>query len=718
MGGVIRFCCFYQWLMLVALSSLIWNVYMTHLLFSRNSQFSINHPSLDYATFTTSTPRLQYQHNETTINNNVDSKLRPDWRYACDCSVWDNMCRATTLLQNRYKKYPFPISKSRHNTYNLDDFDHKPMSNVPKEWLDALNVDNSIDKPPSRPISYIYPPQVDKTRVLQCINDLTNDDFSWKMQIDKLLDSKRVIKEHTTHMVAFTISDYNYAYDMMHDVFEMTSNIVGFHNSFFLVAIDYQTLEMACTYGYPVVAWDSAKPKGTTDLGHDVANTKFEVSLYLASKSINFFFYEMDVWFVTSPKELIASYHANEGHDMLLSSHMRDPKDINIGVYSVTSNERTIEFFEICINIAKQSPDTHDQWVMGQLLYLAWAINETGTGFKLTKMWKPPPKDNPPTMLKPPRWGLWRGMEIMAGEQPIPVKNTIAIHTLCKGPLRRPFGKKILAKELGVWYGAGGYYSKTGTNRRYLWMDGHDSPNTYNTVQNFEWDVLDSKSFIFNDVDSFRWTMATLLALARRTGRIFQMPTLLSDLGAHYLWTIMDFEPVEEMGIDFRETNFPYNKKAWHSEAIPFQSVARTALAPIKTVDKESTMYVQYPNSKSAEEGTIKAWRFDDNMREEKALDAWWAMHTAIPEVDSAELLLVNPHFISWESTRRLKSKMERKKYKPTVAEKEIFDIYTKLKWCPSGDPKSVVVRDDIVGRSSAERACYGKGHPYTSFAP
>ena len=262
---------------------------MTHLLFSRNSQFSINHPSLDYATFTTSTPRLQYQHNETTINNNVDSKLRPDWRYACDCSVWDNMCRATTLLQNRYKKYPFPISKSRHNTYNLDDFDHKPMSNVPKEWLDALNVDNSIDKPPSRPISYIYPPQVDKTRVLQCINDLTNDDFTWKMQIDKLLDSKRVIKEHTTHMVAFTISDYNYAYDMMHDVFEMTSNIVGFHNSFFLVAIDYQTLEMACTYGYPVVAWDSAKPKGTTDLGHDVANTKLEVSLYLASKSINFF---------------------------------------------------------------------------------------------------------------------------------------------------------------------------------------------------------------------------------------------------------------------------------------------------------------------------------------------------------------------------------------------------------------------------------------------
>ena len=108
----------------------------------------------------------------------------------------------------------------------------------------------------------------------------------------------------------------------------------------------------------------------------------------------------------------------------------------------------------------------------------------------------------------------------------------------------------------------------------------------------------------------------------------------------------------------------------------------------------------------------------DDKSEREKALDAWWALHTAIPEVDSAELLLVNPHFISWESTRRLKSKMERKKYKPTVAEKEIFDIYAKLKWCPSGDPKYVVVRDDIVGRSSAERACYGKGHPYTSFAP
>ncbi|KAL7536056.1 hypothetical protein ACHAXR_006892, partial [Thalassiosira sp. AJA248-18] len=638
----------------------------------------------------------------------------PDWHYAVECSVWDNMCGATSIRENKYKPYPFPLSR---HLKNLDEFDHQPMLDVPDEWLDALNADNRIDNPPTRPISYEYPPEVPAMEVSKCIQDSNN--LTWQIQIDNLLDSGRIKKEQSTNMVAFTISDYNYAYDMMHGIFEMNDDIVGFGNSFFMVALDKDTVEMACTYGYPVVAWFSAKPNEIIQLKRDVANTKFEVSLYLVTKGIDFFFYEMDVWFLTSPKELIASYHGEDKHDLLLSSHMKDPQSINIGVFSVTANQRTQEFFEICVKMAQESPGTHDQWVMAQLLLLAWTITETGRpGLTLTRMWYPPPKHNPPTMNHPPYYGLYNTMEMMAGEHPIPTKNTIAIHTLCKGPLKKPFGKKIIAKELGAWTGftgpsgAAGYYARTGANRRYLWMDGHDSPNTYNTVQNFEWDSMNAESLIVNHAESFRWTMAVLLSLARRTGRIFQMPKLISEEGAHYLWTVMDFEPVDEMNIDYRETNFPHNKKSWHSEANPFQSVARTALAPINSVDKESTMYVQYPNKatalrggSSSDEGIIKAWKFDNKMSEENALDAWWALHTAIPEVDSAELLLVNPHFMSATYTSTLRSKLNRDDYTPSVAEKEIFDVYSKLKWCP-GD--KIVVKDHIVGRSSAELSCHG----------
>jgi len=152
-------------------------------------------------------------------------------------------------------------------------------------------------------------------------------------------------------------------------------------------------------------------------------------------------------------------------------------------------------------------------------------------------------------------------------------------------------------------------------------------------------------------------------------------------------------------------------------------------------------MYVQYPTTDNNNnntstthhpldgddnysEGTTtttitKAWKFNNATAEERALDAWWALHTAIPEVDSSELLLVNPHFVSAPYARKLRSKLSRsrkeKNYEPSVAEKEIFRVYERLKWCP-GD--KIVNKDHVVGRSSAEGSCHGKGHLYTSFGP
>jgi len=51
---------------------------------------------------------------------------------------------------------------------------------------------------------------------------------------------------------------------------------------------------------------------------------------------------------------------------------------------------------------------------------------------------------------------------------------------------------------------------------------------------------------------------------------MFIMLKLIGEEGGHYIWTVVDFEPVEDMGIDFRETNVLHSKKSWHSKNDPF----------------------------------------------------------------------------------------------------------------------------------------------------
>ena len=116
-------------------------------------------------------------------------------------------------------------------------------------------------------------------------------------------------------------------------------------------------------------------------------------------------------------------------------------------------------------------------------------------------------------------------------------------------------------------------------------------------------------------------------------------------------------------------------------------------------------MYVEYSSRKTGAAVT-KAWAFDTTS-DGTALDAWWALHTAIPEVDAAELLLVNPHFMSAPYASKLAANMRSKDYQPSVAEREVFDVYKQLRWC-LGD--KFVNEDSVIGRSSAELSCHGKG--------
>ena len=84
----------------------------------------------------------------------------------------------------------------------------------------------------------------------------------------------------------------------------MSDKVMGFTDSFFVVAMDVQTMELCCKYGYPFLAWPQA---GKSEEGEDneeqgelkkkvVANSKFDVSYKLLLRYQSFFFFEMDVW--------------------------------------------------------------------------------------------------------------------------------------------------------------------------------------------------------------------------------------------------------------------------------------------------------------------------------------------------------------------------------------------------------------------------------------
>lgn len=57
---------------------------------------------------------------------------------------------------------------------------------------------------------------------------------------------------------------------------------------------------------------------------------------------------------------------------------------------------------------------------------------------------------------------------------------------------------------------------------------------------------MDSESLLVDNVNALRWTMATLLSLARRTGRIFIMPKVIAADGVSSLKIMSSY---------FRETN-------------------------------------------------------------------------------------------------------------------------------------------------------------------
>jgi hypothetical protein len=670
----------------------------------------------------------------------------PHWRLATDCSSYSFDCFVVAQRENKYKPYPFTLSfrkeiegfdKNENQTATRlrDEWSVESFDVLPDDWIEYLEKKDSESSVVNR--NYLHPPTVPQDEYQRCLDLAIHQNKSSIEQLDVLLhgESPQIVPEPDTNMVAFTISDYGYVHDMLHDVFQMMDDVVGFSpKHFFLVAIDRQSAEMACKYGYSVVLWKADEG----NLRDAVANTKVILSHALVKQGIDFFFTEMDVWWIRSPKLNLVDFQNRHKRDdgerkhIYFSGHQNNFNAPNIGVYAVKADRYTEEYFRVCLDVLKEKPETHDQHVL-QEVHRLFEHTYDDRPYVFGGAFKPDGPPDTPQIQNPFKAMYFSPHEVVADERPMTTQQTLAIHTLNGMPLQAPHGKKMVAKELGVYYGfhsqpratadtntaAAGYYDRSGENRRYIWLDSDIRNNFYSIAHEDR----------YHDRHVLEWTIAIMIAIARKTDRILVLPQVFDsdmDAGTYFTWTMMDYSKVTEM-VDFRETNFLSNPKAWRNpgnsdnvEYWPFESVLNTAL--FRAVDKEETISIYNQVTNRSSIVSKKAW--SSSLHRHEWLDAWVGSLSSVPELDSAEVLLVNPDFFmergnSWTFASRLmdykKSTSEQADpdaLPPPVGkmEREVLAIYDKLGWCwPTAFRHT-------ANKVSASDSCYEIGNPRQYF--
>jgi hypothetical protein len=278
----------------------------------------------------------------------------PHWRVVTDCSSFSLDCMAHARLSDQYSDYPIPPKTiQERETWTVQD-----LSQPIQEWRETLA---GVYQTNRTGISNIYPQKASAHSYEQCMA-LAGGKKTTTEQLDDVL-SNRLQPERDTGMIAFTITDYNYAQDTIHDFVQAFEEVVGFPTeSLLIVAIDKATTELACQYGYPVISWTNDE-----SLRDAVANTKIVISSELVRRGMPFFFSEMDVFWIQSPKPSLIDF-LNEPAQLIFSPHQNNPWGANIGVYASKANEGTVDYFGHCLDVLKEKPDTHDQYVMVRVL--------------------------------------------------------------------------------------------------------------------------------------------------------------------------------------------------------------------------------------------------------------------------------------------------------------------------------------------------------------
>jgi len=331
-----------------------------------------------------------------------------------------------------------------------DEWSVESFDRIPNDWIEYLEKKKETEERKFSVVedkNYLYPPTVPEIEYQTCLDLAVNQNKSTIEQLDVLLSGKspQIVPEPDTNMVAFTISDYGYVQDMLHEVFQMMDDVVGFSSKhFFLVAIDQRSAELACKYGYSVVLWKA----DDDNLRDAVANTKVVLSHDLAKRGIDFFFTEMDVWWIRSPKPNLIDFQkrhdiddGNNRKHLYFSGHQDNYSAPNIGVYAVKSNRYSEEYFRVCLDVLNEKPETHDQWVLAEVYRVFQHTYENRT-YVFGGNFEPDGPPETPKIKNPFTAMYFSPHEVVADERPMTTQQTLAIHTLNGMPLQAPHGKK------------------------------------------------------------------------------------------------------------------------------------------------------------------------------------------------------------------------------------------------------------------------------------
>jgi hypothetical protein len=619
-------------------------------------------------------------------NDLHSSSQLPSWAVVTECSLYHTDCPNHMQFQD----YPFPLEGSNELSSAANNFDWIEDNAAPVSPNNDINsTNNSINL-----VGYEYPPKADTKSKQECLT--YTQTHSIEDQLDHILSNHLTPLKDTHNMIAFTMSDETYAKDMLHDVYEMNNDIVGFQNAFFIVAMDTFTSNMACEYGYPVVAMtmmvDDNDDKDNTDenLKAMVQSTKVYISKLLVQKGQPFLFYEMDVWFIRSPIQLLQQ-HMKTKYDFLCSTHQWNPGELNIGFYAAMANTGTINYFNDSLNIIKEHPLAHDQKIMHVVADDNTATLENRTVIDHNNCgWCGHESISFPGVKPshPIRVGRLDPHVVVSSMYPVPTEGTVALHTLADMPLKGPFGKQMVAKELGAWYGFGkttsraGYYHREDEYRRYLLLENSGTRGGQSFIQRQG----------YHDPASFHRQIAILATLAKATNRILILPQVLSDFHAQPLLLYLDMESLEKLDIMYRETNFVYNKKSWYSYTQPFRSV--TQMSTVESLDE-----IQLLTTTMTEEGYAPAASVSDRiprsvLKVDDPLMAFLKVAVDHPKAKTSEALFVNLSYFQGGHG----------------SSDTVQKVYDSLSWCDWGIGPGKKHNSVSATHVGSTNHCYGKG--------
>mmetsp|Transcript_8447 Transcript_8447/g.12901 ORF Transcript_8447/g.12901 Transcript_8447/m.12901 type:complete len:728 (+) Transcript_8447:76-2259(+) len=515
---------------------------------------------------------------EKKINNPTlaSSDVKESWRVNQDCSTYDVNCPTRA----RYKKYELAeIGENMIKQQIVDISSRTKMENnvqKKKSYTYSLQFWHLVTQSDKAAIAYAEK-EISKDAAQRARDGLIA--YASKESIDQAL-TRAFERTDSRRLTAWTMTNAAYAQDMLADVVNMAYEIAKFEQ-FVIICLDIETLRACYALGFDCGAINN---EDNTGLRSAVQNTKFIVSHWLTMRNTPFAFFEMDVWFLQSASTLpmVAKLqnmgqNYNESIDMLFAAHQNNPTATNIGFYLVAASKRTQEFFSHCIEESqKHRPRAHDQNIVHNMLSYHRAYRRKSR-IPSEKQWKDKPRTPKPEnpiefAFIPPHIGV-------SSTHPIPTERTVFVHTLGTVPLQAQHGKRIHAKELGIWHGAFlGYYARPWLFRqrytptpaffkhKFLALDGHPLGNA----------ISISEIFGYHNPRHLKARLAFLITIAKATGRILILPKIIADYHLYFTWPFLDLSSLQGL-CDFRETNFFSNPKSWLNYTHPFLSIAQVS---------------------------------------------------------------------------------------------------------------------------------------------